>query len=88
MAEIRVPVTYSCSGCDTRWSGVGRAHCAKCHATFGGVTQFDAHRRDIKGIGTCLDPAAITNKAGEPTMKLVGNLWKTTAEFDASVFAQ
>lgn len=30
-----------------------QAHCATCHRTFGGVTGFDAHRRE----GQCIDPA-------------------------------
>lgn len=30
-----------------------QAHCAVCHRTFGGVTGFDAHRKD----GACLDPS-------------------------------
>lgn len=29
------------------------AHCPTCHRTFGGVTGFDAHRKD----GHCLNPA-------------------------------
>lgn len=32
-----------------------QAHCSVCHLTFGGVTGFDAHRRD----GRCLDPAQL-----------------------------
>jgi hypothetical protein len=31
-----------------------QAHCPTCHATFGGVTGFDAHRRR----GECVDPAS------------------------------
>lgn len=31
------------------------AHCSVCHRTFGGVTGFDAHRKD----GACLDPSAL-----------------------------
>lgn len=31
------------------------AHCASCHRTFGGVTGFDAHRKD----GTCLPPSSL-----------------------------
>lgn len=29
-----------------------QAHCPTCHRTFGGVTGFDAHRKD----GDCVDP--------------------------------
>ena len=32
-----------------------QAHCGVCHRTWGGVTGFDAHRRD----GVCLDPATL-----------------------------
>lgn len=32
-----------------------QAHCPTCHATFGGVTAFDRHRRD----GRCVDPRAL-----------------------------
>lgn len=31
-----------------------QCHCASCHRTFGGITGFDAHRKN----GMCLDPAA------------------------------
>jgi hypothetical protein len=32
-----------------------QAHCSACHLTFGGVTGFDAHRKD----GACSDPSAL-----------------------------
>ena len=32
-----------------------QAHCSACHRTFGGVTGFDAHRRE----GACLDPSGL-----------------------------
>lgn len=35
------------------------AHCMVCHATFGGITGFDRHRR----AGECLDPAALNMHA-------------------------
>lgn len=50
-------ITYSCGGCDTRWAGVSRCHCAGCHETFSGLELFDRHRRDVRGTPTCLDPA-------------------------------
>lgn len=39
-----------------------QAHCGACHHTFGGVSGFDAHRRD----GQCAHPDTIglANKAG------------------------
>ncbi|MFY1686426.1 hypothetical protein [Plantactinospora sp. WMMB782] len=41
----------SCATC--RPPTPAQAHCATCHRTFGGVTGFDAHRKDA----ACLDPA-------------------------------
>lgn len=32
-----------------------QAHCTVCHRTFGGVSGFDAHRRN----GQCLDPVTL-----------------------------
>ena len=68
----------SCGGCDNRWSGVSRAHCAACHRTFGGATLFDAHRRD-----GCLDPETImtTPKDGsapQRAMFLTDGIWQST----------
>ncbi len=79
-AQNRPPVTYSCGGCDTRWSGVSRCHCAGCHRTFAGANLFDRHRRDIKGESGCLDPETIVSKSdqrkGEREMFLTANLWQ------------
>lgn len=52
----------TCSGCDNTWTGVTRCHCSGCHRTFAGLTLFDAHRRDIRGQGTCLDPATLDQR--------------------------
>lgn len=32
-----------------------QAHCGACHRSWGGVSGFDAHRKD----GRCLDPASL-----------------------------
>jgi hypothetical protein len=40
--------------CGVHWSGTRAAHCSVCHATFGGISGFDAHRSG----GQCLDPAS------------------------------
>jgi len=32
-----------CRDCGSLWYGALAAHCASCHATFSGVTAFDAH---------------------------------------------
>jgi hypothetical protein len=75
----RSTVRYTCSGCTNTWPGVSRCHCAGCHETFSGLALFDRHRRDIKGVGTCLDPASIMveSKDGsvERVMYLTGDLW-------------
>lgn len=70
----------TCSGCDARWTGISRAHCAGCHRTFAGPSLFDAHRRD-----GCLDPETILSKpkdgsAPQRVMYLVDGLWQTTEE--------
>lgn len=76
MAEKRpYDGSASCGGCDARWTGVARAHCAACHRTFGGPSLFDAHRR----FG-CKDPAKLRTKKGEPLMFLVDGIWQTTPE--------
>lgn len=41
--------------CGARWTARGAAHCGACHATFGGLTGFDRHRRR----GACLDEATL-----------------------------
>ncbi len=48
----REPVQASCSGCTTRWTPSGAAHCPTCHLTFGSITGFDCHRIG----GGCLGP--------------------------------
>lgn len=71
--------SFTCSGCDTRWRGVSRAHCAACHHTFAGETMFDRHRRDLRGTGICLDPETIRTSTGEPAMFLTNGLWQSIA---------
>lgn len=59
----------SCSGCSTRWTGSGRAHCsaANCHRTFATVGLFDRHRRGY----ACLDPTGIGG------MELRDGMWRS-----------
>ena len=64
---------YSCGGCTTRWSGIGRAHCSGCHITFATATLFDRHRRLRGEDSTCLDPATIETKDGP--LRLRGDVW-------------
>jgi len=42
--------------CDIEKHG---AHCAACHESFRGMTNFDKHQRVVSGQLTCLDPAEI-----------------------------
>lgn len=48
-----------CGGCDSVWTGAARAHCSNCHITTGGVTSFDAHRKQYGERGSCIDPATL-----------------------------
>lgn len=65
--------TYTCGGCDNRWSGVSRAHCSACHETFGGAAFFDRHRRERNGVGYCLHPSQIE----KPVMYLANGMWQS-----------
>jgi hypothetical protein len=49
--------------CGAVWwqSGNRTGHCSGCHRTFDGLGAFDRHHRG----GECLDPAGVTNEAGE-----------------------
>jgi hypothetical protein len=51
----RSTLPHSCGGCDSRWSGGLTCHCGSCHNSFGGVSNFDRHRRN----GQCVDPAEL-----------------------------
>ena len=66
----RVAPVITCSGCDNTWTGQGRMHCSGCHRLFAGLGLFDAHRRDVRGSGTCLDPATL------PAMRLDNGVWR------------
>lgn len=59
--------TIGCSGCTTRWSGIGKAHCAACHRTFTTAKLFDRHRTKFE----CVDPASLVNTvSSNPIMEL------------------
>lgn len=45
-------ITHSCGA---MWTSTRAAHCASCHETFGGVSGFEKHRRNLQ----CIDPATL-----------------------------
>lgn len=59
------PIGSKC-GSDCARPTPAQAHCSVCHTTFGGVSGFDAHRRD----GVCADPASLG-------MECRGEVWRT-----------
>lgn len=69
-----VPIAYTCGGCDNTWSGVNRAHCGGCHRTWSGPSMFDQHRRLIKDVGICVDPATIKGQVFK------GGIWRSDKE--------
>lgn len=71
MPQIRVVERLTCSGCDNTWTGVTRAHCPACHRTYNSAGLFTAHRRDVRGVGTCHAPAA--------DMRLIDGIWRGPA---------
>ena len=62
-----------CSSCETV-RPFPAAHCAACHATFGGVTAFDMHRTTEMAAGrysdrrVCLEPGQLVLQDGTPTL--------------------
>lgn len=48
------PTWTQCTG-DCVKPTPAQAHCTVCHRTFGGVSNFDKHRRD----GWCIDPSTL-----------------------------
>jgi hypothetical protein len=58
---------------------------ALCHRTFSGVDLFDRHRKDVKGVGTCVDPATLLTKDdGNPTQVFRDGLWRSPKEFTSA----
>lgn len=78
--EPRKP--YGCGGCDSRWSGVSRCHCSRCHHTFAGAALFDKHQHLRNDVGYCDDPSAMTNsKTGAQLMFLDdAGIWSSVEE--------
>lgn len=82
VARPYVPLTYTCGGCDNRWSGVNRAHCSACHRTFAAPKWFDQHRVNAK----CVDPETImvTPRDGSPQRRsqaFRNGVWSDALEF-------
>lgn len=80
-----------CGGCDTVWTAPGAAHCAAsgCHRTFGGVSLFDAHRSTRGGDhGSCVDPEALTNTAGERIAFFRNGMWRSPEMTDEQKLAR
>ena len=79
---------FTCSGCDSTWTGTSRAHCSAdgCHRTFAGATLFDAHRYAASARrGWCADPALMERAPAdggpvEPLMYLVDGVWHSTPD--------
>ncbi len=68
--------------CGRKWRGPSRAHCGKCHETFGSVTSFDEHR--IKGVkGECANPATIGMVQRECGEKDPYEIWVTPMDEQA-----
>lgn len=86
IATVRAGTGITCGGCPAVWTGVNRAHCSGCHATFNAVGLFDLHRRG----GVCLDPEEIVigrgPRTGERLLFLRDGVWcgpEATAELKA-----
>lgn len=75
-------MAITCSGCTNTWTGVNRAHCSNCHATFSGPSLFDRHRHNRGEHGGCDDPAGIRAQSGELVMVSRDGVW-SGPEMDA-----
>lgn len=71
LSALPKPAWIGCGGCDSRWTGLIAAHCARCHLSFTSVSAFDTHRRD----GKCLDPATTFTRNGEPAFVPADRDW-------------
>lgn len=73
----------ACSRCGHRWSGLVMTHCSACcqpgHgelSTFSGADLFDRHRSSAGERGSCLSPATLRAKNGEPVMFFRNGMWR------------
>lgn len=62
-----------CRDCDIDTNGLAVCHCATCHATFGSISGFDAHRTGPMTARWCLHPNDVPGK-----YRLIerGGIWK------------
>lgn len=68
--------------CGAKWRGPSRAHCGRCHETFGSVSAFDEHR--AKGVkGECATPAKIGMVQREYGEKDPYTVWVTPMDEEA-----
>lgn len=56
--------------CGRKWGGFRECHCTLCHRHFSVVQNFDWHVP-----GQCLDPLTVTDRKGQPRMKLADSVW-------------
>jgi hypothetical protein len=59
-----------CRDCHRSWTGLARAHCVVCHATFSTNGTADLHWSSSGYDANHLDPASVTNRHGEPLLVL------------------
>jgi hypothetical protein len=66
-------LAHGCAGCDARWFGLERAHCAACgmHQTFDDVELYDTHRAG----GGCAPPSTLLGM-----VKNKGGIWVRRAD--------
>lgn len=65
----------TCSGCDATWTGLGRAHCSKCHRSFSTVPLFDMHRDQRGEHGRCIDPEDVRDSYGYRRLFFRHGMW-------------
>ena len=75
-ATSKEPSWITCR-CGARWTALGAAHCAACHNTFSGPSNFDLHRSTAGEHGRCRPPATVTNSAGDRLLFVRRGMWRS-----------